>query len=77
MYIDILMKTIFEKEDIIRIFFKCSYINQYLPLFINCLIKYYRDLDTICIELNYNKNLKHNRDIKNYLIKLIIQRIFI
>jgi len=70
MYIDILMKTIFKKEDIKHIVFNCSYINQYLPVFINCLIKYYRDLDTIYIDLNYNKNLNHNRDIKKLFDKI-------
>ena len=60
MYIDILIKTIFEKEDITRMFFNCSYINDNLSLFINCIIKYYKDLDTVCFDLNYDRRYTFN-----------------
>lgn len=54
MYIDTLIKTIFEKEDITRIFFNSNSIGEMITFFIDCIIKYYRDLDTIGLDLNYN-----------------------
>jgi len=56
MYIDILIKTIFEKEDITRIFFNSNSTRDMTTFFINCIVKYYRDLDTIGLDLNYTYN---------------------
>jgi hypothetical protein len=53
MYIDTLIKTIFENEDMKHVFLKSNNYGEMNQFFIDCIIKYYRDLDTIGLDFSY------------------------
>lgn len=78
MYIDILIKTIFEKEDIKRIFFDFYCISDisYVIKCIKCINKYYnKKLDKFGLDIDFDKNKNINKKILS-IDKGIIKELF-